>query len=179
MVSISSYILGGIDTDTFSSIFSGLSVVGFIPHFASSFTSVLGPVQMALQQLVGFLGTCLEYAQELDVEDAMEMLGDSEELVDEMEDTVVQDGGAAAAAEEADAAVGLGAAVGLTAAAVAAGIAADEMGSKRDKNGKKDDGGSRGACSSYVCTRRKCFLERFSDTCLCVCVRERETKCRN
>ena len=73
----------------------------------------------------------LGYAQELDMEDAMEMMDGGEDLGDFMENEELEGDDAAG--------TDLGGAVGLVAGAAAAGIVADALGSKTAKKGKDGD----------------------------------------
>ncbi len=124
---------------------------------ASSFTSIIGPVQAALNQLMATFGGCLEYAMELDVADAVEMLEEGEEAMEEgladLQSDVQGDGHARGG--------NLATAVGLTTGAVAAGIVADHL--VDQKRRAKDGDNKTGTCFGFLLVCALCV-------CVCVCV---------
>ncbi len=95
---------------------------------------------MALDKLMAMASTCLEYAQQLDIEGAMEMMEDGDNMID---DDIAE-------ANDAPVREGLTEAVALTAVAVAAGAVADKLDRDKRKEGDKEEG----VCmrvDTYVC----------------------------
>jgi hypothetical protein len=125
MLCLTSFVWGALDADLFSNIFGTISVVGFLPHMASTMGSVFGQVTGLLSSLKENCMPVLEYLMEIDVGGALEIIEEHDEGL----------------GEEITAAVGL--------AAVAAGAAAATR--KKKDNTKQE--GSDSPSMSHMSTR--------------------------
>jgi hypothetical protein len=105
MVSLTTYISGAIDVDTFSTIFGAFSVVGFIPHMTASVGSVFSQLTALLSSLSEKCTPMLEYVMELDVGAALEIIEEHDEAMGEEAQAMAAVGAGVAAVAVAKAAV--------------------------------------------------------------------------